>query len=84
MLAMLRDHMDGYVGMAFGYQREDLSVRVQRFGLNRQERIEAIVRALAVYLLVFQHIPVARAVGDHEIPQVGGVGDQVIPHPAVT
>jgi hypothetical protein len=23
-------------------------------------------------------------VGDHETPQVGGVGDQVIPHPAVT
>ena len=23
-------------------------------------------------------------VGDHEIPQVGGVGDQVIPHPAIT
>jgi hypothetical protein len=42
--------LDGYVGMAFGYQRDDLSVRVQRFGLNRQERIAAIVRALAVYL----------------------------------
>jgi hypothetical protein len=24
------------------------------------------------------------SVGDHEIPQVGGVGDHVIPHPAVT
>ncbi len=23
-------------------------------------------------------------VGDHEIPQVGGFGDHVIPHPAVT
>ena len=23
-------------------------------------------------------------VGDHEIPQVGGVGDHVIPHPAIT
>jgi hypothetical protein len=23
-------------------------------------------------------------VGDHEIPQVGGFGDQVIPHPAIT
>jgi hypothetical protein len=23
-------------------------------------------------------------VGDHEIPQVGGVGDRVIPHPAIT
>jgi hypothetical protein len=23
-------------------------------------------------------------VGDHEIPQVGGVRDQVIPHPAIT
>jgi hypothetical protein len=42
--------LDGYVGMAFGYQREDLSVRVRRFGLNRQERIAAIVCALAVYL----------------------------------
>jgi hypothetical protein len=42
--------LDGYVGMAFGYHREDLSVRVQRFGLNRQERIAAIVRALAAYL----------------------------------
>lgn len=42
--------LDGYVGMAFGYQRDDLSVRVQRFGLNRQERIAAIVHALAVYL----------------------------------
>ncbi|MER7008870.1 DUF6308 family protein [Dactylosporangium sp. NPDC000555] len=42
--------LDGYVGMAFGYQRDDLSVKVQRFGLNRQERIAAIVRALAVYL----------------------------------
>jgi hypothetical protein len=42
--------LDGYVGMAFGYQRSDLSVTVQRFGLNRQERIAAIVRALAVYL----------------------------------
>jgi hypothetical protein len=42
--------LDGYVGMAFGYQREDLSVRAQRFGLSREERIAAIVRALAVYL----------------------------------
>jgi Insertion element 4 transposase N-terminal len=24
------------------------------------------------------------AVDDHEIPQVGGVRDQVIPHPAIT
>jgi hypothetical protein len=24
------------------------------------------------------------AVGDHEIPQVGGVRDHVIPHPAIT
>jgi hypothetical protein len=23
-------------------------------------------------------------VGDHEIPQVGGVRDHVIPHPAIT
>src|SRR5690349_13719820 len=36
--------------MAFGYQRDDLSVKVQRFGLNRHERIAEIVRALAVYL----------------------------------
>ncbi|MFF4940726.1 DUF6308 family protein [Micromonospora sp. NPDC000729] len=42
--------LDGYVGMAFGYQRDDLSLKVQRFGLNRQERIAAIVRAMAVYL----------------------------------
>jgi hypothetical protein len=28
--------------------------------------------------------PAAADVGDHEIPQVGGVGDQVIPHPAIT
>jgi hypothetical protein len=26
----------------------------------------------------------ALVVGDHEIPQVGGFGDQVIPHPAIT
>ena len=26
--------LDGYVGMAFGSRRDDLSVRVQRFGLN--------------------------------------------------
>jgi hypothetical protein len=25
-----------------------------------------------------------QCVGDHEIPQVGGFGDQVIPHPAIT
>lgn len=42
--------MDGYVGMAFGSRRDDLSVKVQRFGLNRQEWIAAIVRAMAVYL----------------------------------
>jgi hypothetical protein len=42
--------LDGYVGMAFGYRRDDLSVKVQRHGLNRLERIAAIVRALAVYL----------------------------------
>lgn len=36
--------------MAFGSRRDDLSVKVQRFGLNRQERIAAIVRAMAVYL----------------------------------
>jgi hypothetical protein len=42
--------LDGYVGMAFGYQRDDLSVKVQRFGLNRQERIASIVRAMAKYL----------------------------------
>ncbi|WP_344515818.1 ADP-ribosylglycohydrolase family protein [Dactylosporangium maewongense] len=36
--------------MAFGYQRDDLSITVQRFGLNRQQRIAAIVRALATYL----------------------------------
>ncbi|GAB3186897.1 hypothetical protein FHX75_111281 [Micromonospora palomenae] len=42
--------LDGYVGMAFGYQRDDLSLKVQRFGLNRQERISAIVRAMAAYL----------------------------------
>lgn len=42
--------LDAYVGMAFGYRREDLSVKVQRFGLSRQERIAAIVRALAAYL----------------------------------
>jgi hypothetical protein len=42
--------LDGYVGMAFGYQRDDLSLKVQRFGLNRQERIAAIVQAMAAYL----------------------------------
>ncbi|MCI4066123.1 DUF6308 family protein [Micromonospora sp. R77] len=42
--------LDGYVGMAFGYQRDDLSLKVQRFGLNRQERIAAIVEAMAAYL----------------------------------
>jgi len=26
----------------------------------------------------------AQGVGDHEIPQVGGVRDHVIPHPAIT
>jgi hypothetical protein len=26
----------------------------------------------------------APRVGDHEIPQVGGVCDHVIPHPAIT
>ena len=42
--------LDGYVGMAFGYRRDDLSITVQRFGLDRQQRIAAIVRALATYL----------------------------------
>jgi hypothetical protein len=42
--------LDGYVAMAFGYRRDDLSIRVQRFGLSREERIAAIVRALAGYL----------------------------------
>ncbi|MFC0030185.1 DUF6308 family protein [Micromonospora chaiyaphumensis] len=42
--------LDGYVGMAFGYQRDDLSLKVQRFGQDRQERISAIVRAMAAYL----------------------------------
>jgi hypothetical protein len=39
--------LDGYVGTAFGSRRDDLSVKVQRFGLNREERIAAIVRAMA-------------------------------------
>jgi hypothetical protein len=42
--------LDAYVGMAFGYRRDDLSTRVQRLGLNRQDRIATIVRALAAYL----------------------------------
>ncbi|GAA0909316.1 DUF6308 family protein [Virgisporangium aurantiacum] len=42
--------LDGYVGMAFGYQQDDLSTKVQRFGLSREERIAKIVRALVTYL----------------------------------
>jgi hypothetical protein len=46
--------LDAYVGMAFGYQRDDLSVKVQRFGLNRHGRIAAVVRAFAAYLGDYQ------------------------------
>jgi hypothetical protein len=42
--------LDGYIGLAFGYRRGDLSVKVQRFGLDRRQRIAAIVRALASWL----------------------------------
>lgn len=42
--------LDGHVALAFGYQSGDLSTRVRRHGLNREERIDAIVRALAGYL----------------------------------
>jgi transposase len=38
------------------------------------------LRELGVTRVVME----ATSVGDHEIPQVGGVGDHVIPHPAVT
>ncbi|MEU8021104.1 DUF6308 family protein [Micromonospora haikouensis] len=48
--------LDGYVGMAFGYRRDDLSLRVNRFGLSREERIAAIVRAMAAYLRDHQPI----------------------------
>ena len=32
----------------------------------------------------YQRIQGELRVGDHEIPQLGGVGDHVIPHPAIT
>jgi hypothetical protein len=38
----------------------------------------------AHWLLVRLQTEPGPGVGDHEIPQVGGVGDQVIPHPAIT
>ena len=63
--------LDAYVGMAFGYQRDDLSIKVQRFGLNRQERIAAIVRALAAYLRDHPaEIAELRAAASPTVPEV--------------
>lgn len=42
--------LDGHVAMAFGFRRNDLSAKSGRYGLSRDQRLDAIAWALATYL----------------------------------
>ncbi|MEV4343520.1 DUF6308 family protein [Actinoplanes sp. NPDC049596] len=75
--ALYRPHavpvLDGHVAQAFGFNREGFSAAAQQYGLDRRERIDKVVRALAIWALV--HRAEIAALRDAVTPTVPEIGD---------
>lgn len=68
--------LDGYVGLAFGFGDEAFSAAARQQGMDRRERIEAVVRAMAAWLATHRHVLVAlRGLTEPTVPELSLIPD---------
>jgi hypothetical protein len=68
--------LDGYVGLAFGFGAEAFTVAATQHGMNRRERINAVVRAFAAWLGTHQHaLSTLRSLTEPTGPEISLIPD---------
>lgn len=68
--------LDGYVGLAFGFGAEAFTAAATQQGMNRRERIDAVVRAMATWLATHEHVIAAlRCRTEPTVPELALIPD---------